>query len=314
MNTDHAATEPTPLDVDREGHTNRNPSTDQILTSAAAVVDTTLPHKVALLVLVIAVALVYASYGDRFTPSQIHLIGGSFVGLVIVGMLIVWFLYRSRARRRLRLAPSLPLAQRVWLSGTAHNWPQHFDAALWINQTGPTGPRVINSGPKAIEVIPDPSAHEETDVAAELARTFARSPMVWVFTLSFSALVLFQFALSMRIASRTELSLLVPALTLLNAVIVLHSLGWLPILRRVIIASPGRIEHTNFGRSLTFTRDDSVILVTPPSLNGWGKLIFLRNDRKYTLIPIRASNAPALNALLARWSYPVSHSTTPTHS
>lgn len=312
MTTDHAATEPTPLDVDREAHEILHSSTDQVVTPADGLFVSALSWKSVLVILAVAGAGLFGALLTSIPPERVQAIGMGFIGIIVATLLIVWFATRNAATRRLAYEPSLPLTKRAWLSGTAGNWPHSFDAALWISASGPTGPRIINCNLDPIHVAPEPNAHEEIDVAAELARTLVRSKMAWVLPGLILVLMIPQLLIVLRGPVRPSTTFIALAPFALIIFSMLMTNGWMPILRQLIIASPGRIEYTNFGRSLTFTRDNSVILVTRPSFNGWGRLIFLRNDRKHVAVPIRASNAPALNALLARWSYPTLASETPT--
>lgn len=245
---------------------------------------------------------------------------GSLLNLVVTALFTLACVYAviriliDRKNARARLADtSLSAVQRAWLSGHARSCKHGFDADVWIKQTGPEGPRTVIPGRKHVPVSSERLATEEIDLAPQLGSEYAQSARVWFIVIlgcvfPLLGIMAMVFAPQSSQAPSTTLPILSLCVLVAAAGCFMAYLGWLPLIRRVIIVAPGSLIYTNFGATMTFSRSNSVCMVFINSDSNWSVATFLRNDRRSATLFIRGT-AP-LNAFLARWSYPTLTSAT----
>ena len=264
----------------------------------------------------VSVILAFAGYAyldftaDRPRPPFLL---PSFVVSLLAIYLLAQSISRRYARQHLYHAHSRSLDDRFWLQGHALGRPGSFDVALWLTETGDRGPRVIVSAQKRIAVVSDALASEEVDLAPMLARVSLRSVIPWVSVVFLSmypvAIIAgFIWGFPQRANNQVEQVMVLSVVYGILAAILLHRLGWIPILRRTILLSPGGVSYGGLWRTISFTRTDSVVLIEPSGKDELWHVHFLRADGRAA--QIFTCPKPALNALLARWSYPALTSAT----
>lgn len=180
-----------------------------------------------------------------------------------------------------------------------------FDAATWIESTGPTGPRVVllNCELRAFEVAEDLT--EQVDMAAGRKTSRAERKIMWR-TLVFSVVLLAAQSPTLLANPSTMgkgLAAFVAVVWFGHAIVALAHLGFRPVTFSAAVAAPGSLEVSRFGRDVVFTRADSVLVLSGTS--GSVRASFVRVDRRRFSIYLAGSADeaphPALVDLLSRW-------------
>jgi len=209
---------------------------------------------------------------------------------------------RRTAIKELQTKPDLPLTKRVLISGFARRYPKSFDADLWINETGPHGPRIILGNITRPFTVQDGAVYEDVDIDAEVASANIRRKHV----LFLLCLILALGALLLWWVGMKHTGALA-AVALGLTVLVVVFLGYYslnPALRRVSIATLGKIEVTSLGRTTTYTRENSVLFITDSYLTERIDITVVRRDGHAAYFRFPNPRDPTLAKLIARWTHP----------
>jgi len=235
--------------------------------------------------------------------------------IILVGFLFVYagvaWCIANKVRRKairnaieeLRTKPDLPLAHRVVTSGFVRRYPWCFDADLWIKETGPHGPRTLLLDKTRPVKLQDGTVFEEVDIDAELASTNIRRKRV---ILPLCTMLALGGWLLSWVGMRHTNALAAVALCLVVLVAVfLQCYGLNPALRRVSIATLGKVEVTSLGRTTTYTREDSVLFVADMSVfTERIDVALIRRDGRTASFSFPDPRDPTLAKLIARWTHP----------
>jgi hypothetical protein len=235
--------------------------------------------------------------------------------IILVGFLpvyagVAWYIANKVRRKAIRNAieelrtkPDLPLAHRVVTSGFVRRYPWCFDADLWIKETGPHGPRTLLLDKTRPVKLQDGTVFEEVDIDAELASTNIRRKRV---ILPLCTMLALGGWLLSWVGLRHTNALAAVALCLVVLVAVfLQCYGLNPALRRVSIATLGKVEVTSLGRTTTYTREDSVLFVADMSVfTERIDVALIRRDGRTASFSFPDPRDPTLAKLIARWTHP----------
>jgi hypothetical protein len=210
---------------------------------------------------------------------------------------------RRKAIQELQSTPDLPLTKRVLISGFIRQYPLSFDADLWINETGPHGPRTVLGNITRPLTVHDGAVFEEVDIDSEVASTNIRRKHVIVLLcliLALGALLLWWVGMKHTLA----MACYAPIVMLL-VVGFLGYYGLNPVLRRVSIATLGKVEVTSLGRTTTYTRENSVLFVVDQSaFTERIDITVVRRDGHAAYFRFPNPRDPTLAKLIARWTHP----------
>ncbi|MFN7375835.1 MAG: hypothetical protein ACK54T_03910 [bacterium] len=228
------------------------------------------------------------------------------VGFLPVIAGVAWYIVnkvRRKAIEELRTKPDLPLAHRVVTSGYLLRYPFSFDADLWIKETGPHGPRTLLLNKTRPITVQDGTVFEEVDIDAELASTNIRGKRV---ILPLCMMLALGAWLLSWVGMRHTGALAAVALCLVVVVgVFLQCYGLNPALRRVSIATLGKVEVTSLGRTTTYTREDSVLFVADMSVfTERIDVALIRRDGHAAYFRFPNPRDPTLAKLIARWTHP----------
>jgi hypothetical protein len=228
------------------------------------------------------------------------------VGFLPVIAAVAWYIVnkaRRKAIEELHTKPDEPLARRVLTSGFVRRYPKCFDADLWIKETGPHGPRTLLLDKTRPVKLQDGTVFEEVDIDAELASTNIRRKRV---ILPLCTMLALGGWLLSWVGLRHTNALAAVALCLVVLVAVfLQCYGLNPALRRVSIATLGKVEVTSLGRTTTYTREDSVLFVADMSVfTERIDVALIRRDGRTASFSFPNPRDPTLAKLIARWTHP----------
>ena len=224
-----------------------------------------------------------------------------------------WVMVRTRHwRRRLEGVEQTPattfgsLAWRLWHRARVDSLPEGtLNAAAWIHQTGPEGPRVLLVDAALPHFGCDAQVFEETPLGMDQTlgpkERKARITQVcfFGFGIVMASYMFFHFPLTSGFMIQPTLMIALYGCMILFA---LYRLGVRPVQFGAASVAPGLIRTTRRGTERLYTRRDSLLIIRPVQNRLEARIV--RDTGEFDKFAFHTGNAdPALHELIARWSW-----------
>ena len=198
------------------------------------------------------------------------------------------------------------LAWRLWHRARVDSLPEGtLNAAAWIHQTGPEGPRVLLVDAALPHFGCDAQVFEETPLGMDQTlgpkERKARITQVCIFGLciAMASYMFFHFPLTGGFMIQPTLMIALYGCMILFA---LYRLGVRPVQFGAASVAPGLIRTTRRGTERLYTRRDSLLIIRPVQNRLEARIV--RDTGEFDKFAFHTGNAdPALHELIARWSW-----------
>lgn len=223
------------------------------------------------------------------------------LGNDILGTANRWVARRQLARYKCETLSDL--AAICWLrSLVGRRSNSRFDAAEWIRRTGPDGPRVICRDFGLAAVRPDGSATEEEPVMPWLEESRDRRARLWAGVVVFGGIS--AWFVYEAIVSRRYATVGTAGISLFFVITFLRQLGVIGRTLAPISISPEGLRVLGQTGTITFTREDSVLMIEPSGRSSRVLLHWVRADGESVDVQTSTEHqAKTLPMVLTRWCW-----------